>query len=103
MALLPAPAWHCPRPVPGCAPRSGPWKSCRPSVRSSARETGRWGVDLVFECSGAVPAYRDIAACLRPGGTLVSDGMPTGEVPVDLMSLIVKEITVLTSFRYANV
>ena len=29
--------------------------------------------------------------------------MPTGDVPVDLLSLIVKEISVLTSFRYANV
>lgn len=61
------------------------------------------GVDLVFECSGAAAAFADCAYCLRPAGTIVCVGMPTAEVPLDIVALIVKEIRMVTSFRYANV
>ncbi|TBU78462.1 NAD(P)-dependent alcohol dehydrogenase [Phytopseudomonas daroniae] len=61
------------------------------------------GVDLVFECSGAAKAFTDLANCLRPGGTIVCVGMPTAEVPLDIVALMVKEIRIVTVFRYANV
>ncbi len=65
--------------------------------------TGGWGVDIVFECSGAGRAYDEAAPCLRPGGALVCVGMASGPVPIDMVALMVKEIRVVTVFRYANV
>jgi D-xylulose reductase len=67
------------------------------------KETGGWGVDLAFECSGALQAFQSATSCIRPGGTLVCIGMPTGPVPLDIVSLQVREITLVTVFRYANV
>jgi D-xylulose reductase len=65
--------------------------------------TDSWGVDIVFECSGAGAAYREIASLLCPGGTLVLVGMPVSPVLVDIVALQAKEIRVETVFRYANV
>ncbi len=67
------------------------------------RATDGWGVDIVFECSGAGAAYRDIASMLCPGGKLVLVGMPVSPVLVDIVALQAKEIRVDTVFRYANV
>lgn len=68
-----------------------------------AAATQGWGADVVFECSGAEAAFNGIADLLRPGGTLVCVGMPITPVAVDIVALQVKEITVRTVFRYANV
>jgi D-xylulose reductase len=65
--------------------------------------TGGWGADVLFECSGAPAAFRDIAHLLRPGGSLVAVGMPIDPVAIDIVSLQVREITLHTVFRYANV
>jgi D-xylulose reductase len=65
--------------------------------------TKNYGVDLVFECSGAARAFVDIANYLRPGGAVVCVGMPSTEVPLDIVALMVKEIRIVTVFRYANV
>ena len=65
--------------------------------------TQGWGADVVFECSGAEAAFRGIADLLRPGSTLVCVGMPVHPVAVDIVALQVKEITIQTVFRYANV
>jgi D-xylulose reductase len=67
-----------------------------------ARTEG-WGVDLVFECSGAAAAWRDASACLRPGGAVVAVGMPVDPVPIDIVALQLKEARIETVFRYANV
>jgi D-xylulose reductase len=67
------------------------------------RRTNGWGVDIVFECSGAGAAYREIAGLLCPGGTLVLIGMPVSPVSVDVVALQAKEIRIETVFRYANV
>lgn len=65
--------------------------------------TQGWGVDLVYECSGASAAFKGVADCIRPGGTLACIGMPTEPVAIDIVALQVKEIRVVTVFRYANV
>ncbi|WP_313029483.1 NAD(P)-dependent alcohol dehydrogenase [Brucella sp.] len=65
--------------------------------------TDGWGVDIVYECSGAVAAFESIADYIRPGGTLACVGMPTDTVPIDIVALQVKEIRLVTVFRYANV
>ncbi len=65
--------------------------------------TANWGADVVFECSGAAPAILQTAALVAPGGTVVLVGMPVDPVPFDIVGLQVKEATVKTIFRYANV
>jgi D-xylulose reductase len=62
-----------------------------------------WGVDLVFECSGAAAAWQNIAECLRPGGAVVAVGMPVDPVSIDVVSLQLREARIETVFRYANV
>lgn len=68
-----------------------------------ARITGNWGVDIVFEASGAPKAYEGIQSLLRPGGCLVLIGMPVEPVAIDVSSIAAKEIRIETVFRYANV
>lgn len=68
-----------------------------------AAQTDGRGADLVFECSGAAAAFAGIADGLRAGGTLVCIGMPVQPVAMDVVALIVKEIRIVTAFRYANV
>ncbi|MFC3942614.1 NAD(P)-dependent alcohol dehydrogenase [Pseudomonas gingeri NCPPB 3146 = LMG 5327] len=65
--------------------------------------TQKRGVDLVFECSGAAAAFVDLASHLRPGGTVICVGMPASTVALDIVALMVKEIRLVTVFRYANV
>ena len=68
-----------------------------------ATETDGWGVDVVFEASGAPKAYENIQALLAPGGCLVLIGMPVEPVALDVSSIAAKEIRIETIFRYANV
>ncbi|MGH6859450.1 MAG: NAD(P)-dependent alcohol dehydrogenase [Phyllobacterium sp.] len=68
-----------------------------------ARATQGWGADVIFECSGAAAAFKNIFALARPGGTLVCVGMPIDPVPIDIVSAQAKEIRIETVFRYANV
>lgn len=65
--------------------------------------TDGWGVDVVFEASGAPKAYDGIQNLLRPGGCLVLIGMPVEPVRFDVSSIAAKEIRIETVFRYANV
>lgn len=67
-----------------------------------AAATGDWGVDVVFEATGAAPVIARMADFARPGGTIVLVGMPVDPVPVDIVSLQAKELRVETVFRYAN-
>ncbi len=65
--------------------------------------TGEWGVDIVFEASGAPPALNTALGLLRPGGRLIAIGMPIEPVTYDVTSAQAKEIRMETIFRYANV
>lgn len=67
------------------------------------RETDDWGVDVVFECSGATAVYEDIATPLRPAGCLVFVGMPIEPVEIDIVAFQAKELRMETVFRYANI
>ncbi|SON58468.1 D-xylulose reductase (plasmid) [Hartmannibacter diazotrophicus] len=64
--------------------------------------TGGWGADIVFECSGAAAAWKDIDRILRPAGTIIAVGLPISSVPVDISTLSTKEIQIKTVFRYAH-
>jgi D-xylulose reductase len=66
------------------------------------RETGGWGVDVIFEASGNEAAIANIFQPLCPGGRVVFIGMPIGPVPVDIVAAQAKEARIETVFRYAN-
>tara|TARA_R110002126_G_scaffold69015_3_gene174532 strand:- start:2465 stop:3502 length:1038 start_codon:yes stop_codon:yes gene_type:complete len=65
--------------------------------------TDGWGVDIVFECTGAVPAYSTALKAVCPGGCIVFVGMPVDPVPFDIVAAQAKEIRMETVFRYANI
>jgi D-xylulose reductase len=67
------------------------------------RETGNWGVDIIFEASGNEAAIAGIFQPLSPGGKVVFIGMPVNPVPVDIVAAQAKEAHMETVFRYANV
>lgn len=71
--------------------------------RRVADLTGGWGVDKLFECSGAAPVIATMAEHVRPGGCITLVGMPVDPVPVDIVSLQARELRLETVFRYANV
>jgi D-xylulose reductase len=66
------------------------------------KETGGWGVNLVFEASGSEGAIKNIFEPLCPGGAVVFIGMPVEPVPVDIVAAQAKEVRMETIFRYAN-
>ncbi len=64
-------------------------------VSRVAELTGKEGVDVVIEASGAPPAIRDGFAALRRGGRVVLFGLPSDEVRLDLVNQVVyKEATI---------
>ena len=65
--------------------------------------THGWGVDVVFEASGAAKAFEPIINYLRPNGCLVLVGMPLAPVAIDVVAIQAKEIRIESVFRYANV
>ncbi|NQZ31251.1 MAG: NAD(P)-dependent alcohol dehydrogenase [Oceanospirillaceae bacterium] len=67
------------------------------------QETADWGVDVVFECSGANAVFSSLADYVRPGGCIVFVGMPMQPVVLDLVAIQAKELRMETVFRYANV
>jgi D-xylulose reductase len=67
-----------------------------------AQLTDGWGANVVFEASGSEKAFEGIVDLLCPGGCLVLVGMPQNAVPIDIVSLQVKEARIESVFRYAN-
>lgn len=61
------------------------------------------GVDVAFECAGAVPAMQAAMRVARSGGMVQLVGMPVEQEPqVPIYELIAKELYVSGQFRYAN-
>lgn len=72
-------------------------------VEAVLRETRGWGADLVFEATGAGPAYRQLAELAAPGGAIVLVGMPAkGTAELDIVRIQTKELRLESVFRYAN-
>jgi D-xylulose reductase len=65
--------------------------------------TGGVGADLLFEASGSAQAFEMIFDSVRPGGRVVLIGMPGTPVPMSVEAAMVKEISIVTIFRYAHV
>jgi len=66
------------------------------------KETGGWGADEVFECSGSPAVYASLLTLPCPGGRLVLVGIPIDPVPYDVAAAQAREITVEHVFRYAH-
>ena len=62
------------------------------------------GFDVILEASGAPPALRQALRLVRPGGTIVQIGtLGTEDVPLPVNQLMVRETSLVGSFRYGNV
>lgn len=65
--------------------------------------TGGRGVDVAFECAGAVPALQMALRVARNGGTVQIVGMPAEQHPqIPLYEMINRELDLRGLFRYAN-
>jgi threonine dehydrogenase-like Zn-dependent dehydrogenase len=65
-----------------------------------AREPGRIGADIAFECSGSPPGLATAIRAARRGGTVVVVGQPpAGDVPVPASLCVAHELTVTGSLR----
>ncbi|WP_261642943.1 NAD(P)-dependent alcohol dehydrogenase [Erwinia mallotivora] len=70
--------------------------------RAVAHLTDGQGADVIFECSGALPALGSLPEYASPGATVVLVGMPVETAPMDIVAAQAKEITFKTLFRYVN-
>ena len=50
-------------------------------------ETGGWGADVAFECSGAPKVYETFWKLIAPGGAAVIVGIPVNPVSIDITEL----------------
>ena len=66
-------------------------------------ETGGWGADVAFECSGAPKVYETFWKLIAPGGAAVIVGIPVNPVSIDITELQATEVRIENVFRYANV
>lgn len=65
--------------------------------------TGGRGVDVAFECAGAIPALQMALRIARNGGTAQIVGMPAEQHPeIPLYELINREVDLRALFRYAG-
>ncbi len=62
--------------------------------------TGGRGADRVVEASGAPGQLNNAISLVRTGGTILQVGLPPSEQTVDIHSLVMREITVLTTLAH---
>lgn len=68
-----------------------------------ADEVGGVTADVLIECSGAPAALRGGLGALRPGSIAVAVGFgPEPDVSIPLGMMQIREITLTSTFRYAN-
>lgn len=61
------------------------------------------GFDLLFEASGAIPALVQGLTMVRRGATIVQVGTLPADVTLPFNDIMARELTVVGSFRFANV
>jgi len=64
--------------------------------------TAGYGMDLAFECAGIEACLAGALESVRPGGVVVNVAIAGKPLTVDLLPLILKEVSVLGSICYAN-
>lgn len=71
------------------------------AVLRSKEMYGDHGVELVFECAGAVFTAQQAVQIVARGGKIMMVGTQSKPVPVDFLK-INREVSIQTSFRYCN-
>jgi len=67
-----------------------------------AKLTDGSGADVVFECVGAGPVLTTCLEVVKAHGTVVNVGIASGAVEVDLLPLVLKEVTLVGTICYNN-
>lgn len=71
-------------------------------ARSATESLEENAYDVLFECSGAAPAFVSGMRSLDRGGRAVVIGMGSDQLPLEVFALQGKELTVSGVFRYRN-
>jgi L-iditol 2-dehydrogenase len=68
------------------------------------RETNGKKAMFAFETAGSPKTYADLVNYVRPGGTIVMQGMlQTYEIAMPMLRIVTHEINMISVFRYCNV
>lgn len=77
--------------------------STRDTEEAISELTGGRGVDVAFECAGAIQALQSAMRVVKNGGVVQIVGMPAEQHPeLPLYEIINRELDVRGLFRYAN-
>ncbi len=72
-------------------------------VEGVMKLTGGWGVDQVYECVGGdTDAVEQGIHMCRPGGKVIMIGVFSGQRPIDLLTMILKEVDIISSSCYST-
>jgi L-idonate 5-dehydrogenase len=74
-----------------------------PDFMAEARGLCPGGFDVAFEAAGSVAALAQVLEVVRRGGTIVQVGTLPASVTLPLNAVMARELTLLGSFRFANV
>mgnify|MGYP006074951387 CR=1 FL=1 len=74
-----------------------------PNFEESAMDQSYGGFDLLFEASGATSALTHGIPLLRRGASLIQVGTLPAQVTFPFNDIMARELTVVGSFRFANV
>ena len=74
-----------------------------PDVAGAAADLVRGGFDVAFEASGSPRALAQAVAMAERGATIVQVGTLPAEVTLPLNDIMARELSLLGSFRFANV
>lgn len=72
------------------------------SLAEAVKNLGGPGADVGIECSGHPSGVDALVKAAAPGGRIVLVGMGPQPTPFDAVAAMVKELDVLTVFRYAH-
>lgn len=74
----------------------------RDPVKEVMRLTQGWGVDQVYECVGGnTDALQESLGMVRPKGKIIMEGVFSGDRPLDLLTLLLRESPVMPSMCYS--
>ena len=73
-----------------------------PLDAAARRVSGREGVDLVVETAGAAEAVGQALELVRPGGRVVLTGLPHEPAPLNVFSVVRREVTIAGSMIYQD-
>jgi L-iditol 2-dehydrogenase len=73
-----------------------------PLDAAAQRVSGREGVDLVVETAGVAEALGQALELVRPGGRVILTGLPHEPTPLNVFSVVRREVTIAGSMIYQD-